>query len=189
MRFKFFLLTVFFFVSSSFGPKENPCGGVERWDVKTLSDPDADKVVMKTTYTTVSKLIELSPGKKIGNKTPRFGVEFNTYTIKCKIKYWSREEDGDIHLVLVDLKDSTKTMIGEIPNLSCDSVASATNKYNKYFVEAEKEFLKYKLSRNRVKSGIYQIKGVAFFDQKHGQKGLAPNGIELHPILKFKKLE
>lgn len=80
-------------------------------------------------------------------------------------------------------------MIGEIPNLSCDSIASNENKFNKYFVAAEQEFLKYKLSRGRVMPGIYQIKGVAFFDQKHGQRGMAPNGIELHPILKFKKIE
>src|SRR5207248_11567901 len=28
-----------------------------------------------------------------------------------------------------------------------------------------------------------QIKGVAFFDFEHGQTGIAPNGIELHPVL------
>jgi hypothetical protein len=27
------------------------------------------------------------------------------------------------------------------------------------------------------------ITGVAFFDKFHGQKGVAPNGIELHPVL------
>jgi hypothetical protein len=27
--------------------------------------------------------------------------------------------------------------------------------------------------------------GVAFFDLKHGQTGVAPNASELHPILKF----
>jgi hypothetical protein len=30
-----------------------------------------------------------------------------------------------------------------------------------------------------------QITGVAFFDFLHGQTGVAPNGIELHPILGF----
>jgi hypothetical protein len=29
---------------------------------------------------------------------------------------------------------------------------------------------------------------VAFFDFKHGQTGVAPNVIELHPILKFRCL-
>jgi hypothetical protein len=27
------------------------------------------------------------------------------------------------------------------------------------------------------------VTGVAFFDTLHGQEGVAPNGIELHPIL------
>jgi hypothetical protein len=30
-----------------------------------------------------------------------------------------------------------------------------------------------------------KITGVAFFDFKHGQTGVAPNAIELHPILDF----
>jgi hypothetical protein len=29
------------------------------------------------------------------------------------------------------------------------------------------------------------VTGVAFFDFKHGQTGVAPNAIELHPILEF----
>jgi hypothetical protein len=28
--------------------------------------------------------------------------------------------------------------------------------------------------------------GVAFFDFKHGQTGVAPNAIELHPLLAFR---
>jgi hypothetical protein len=30
-----------------------------------------------------------------------------------------------------------------------------------------------------------RIVGVAFFDFLHGQTGVAPNGIELHPVLGF----
>lgn len=30
-----------------------------------------------------------------------------------------------------------------------------------------------------------RVVGVAFFDFKHGQTGVAPNAIELHPILDF----
>jgi hypothetical protein len=32
------------------------------------------------------------------------------------------------------------------------------------------------------------VTGVAFFDFLHGQTGAAPNGIELHPILRFRCL-
>jgi hypothetical protein len=30
-----------------------------------------------------------------------------------------------------------------------------------------------------------RVTGVAFFDYLHGQTGVAPNGIELHPVLDF----
>jgi hypothetical protein len=29
------------------------------------------------------------------------------------------------------------------------------------------------------------IRGIGFFDFLHGQTGVAPNGIELHPVLRF----
>lgn len=34
-------------------------------------------------------------------------------------------------------------------------------------------------------NGSATITGVAFFDVIHGQTGVAPNGIELHPVLGF----
>jgi hypothetical protein len=33
--------------------------------------------------------------------------------------------------------------------------------------------------------GTAKIDGVGFVDIKHGQRGVAPNGIELHPVLRF----
>src|SRR2546423_1809893 len=33
--------------------------------------------------------------------------------------------------------------------------------------------------------GTATIRGVGFFDTIHGQRGVAPNGIELHPVLSF----
>jgi len=33
--------------------------------------------------------------------------------------------------------------------------------------------------------GTAEITGVGFFDAMHGQTGVAPNGIELHPVLRF----
>ena len=33
--------------------------------------------------------------------------------------------------------------------------------------------------------GTATVTGVGFFDIPHGQTGIAPNAIELHPVLKF----
>jgi hypothetical protein len=35
-------------------------------------------------------------------------------------------------------------------------------------------------------SGTATVSGVIFFDFLHGQRGVAPNGIELHPVLRFR---
>jgi len=32
-------------------------------------------------------------------------------------------------------------------------------------------------------AALVRITGVGFFDYIHGQRGVAPNGIELHPVL------
>ena len=34
--------------------------------------------------------------------------------------------------------------------------------------------------------GAATITGVGFFDYQHGQTGVAPNAIELHPVIGFK---
>ena len=33
--------------------------------------------------------------------------------------------------------------------------------------------------------GRVRVRGVGFWDEVHGQTGVAPNGIELHPVLSF----
>lgn len=79
-------------------------------------------------------------------------------------------------------------MIAEIPNLSCDS-SSYKNQYRTKFDSALVCFNSYKTKRYKVLSGKYCITGVAFFDKKHGQLGLAQNGIEIHPVLSIKMVK
>jgi hypothetical protein len=46
-----------------------------------------------------------------------------------------------------------------------------------------------RIARNHVRlCARARITGVAFFDFPHGQTGVAPNAIELHPILGFRCL-
>lgn len=42
--------------------------------------------------------------------------------------------------------------------------------------------------KSQVKATKVRLKGVGFFDRVHGQTGVAPNGIELHPLLDIKFL-
>lgn len=164
------------------------CGGKDRWDVKTLTDVGAKKVKFKPIKTTIDSLRKIVPNQKVGNTTKRFGTEFYTYEIVCKVREYRMEDDGDYHLVLVDVSDTSKTMIGEIPDPSCPSVAKS-GKANT-FVKVRTFFKdSVAVKKNVTKQGVYKITGVVFFDKKHRQLGLSPNGIELHPILSIKSVK
>jgi len=162
-----------------------PSCGVDRIKVKSCSDSDAVKINSTPRKTSIKTLTSKSAPDKISKKLPRTGLEFKTYKIQAKITYWNTQEDGDFHLVLQDLKDSTLTMIGEIPDPNCDEVKNGI--FFKQIESARKSFNLIKWTKNRVLPGIYNITGVAFFDKVHGQKGVAKNGIELHPILSIEK--
>ena len=70
-------------------------------------------------------------------------------------------------------------MIVEAPNApTCTPNATAYRK--RQMIAARKAVLKAGDGCARA-----QITGVAFFDFLHGQTGVAPNGIELHPVLGF----
>ncbi len=82
-----------------------------------------------------------------------------------------QETDGDLHLVL---SDGTNQMIAESPAPGC--ISGATTARQKQMQHARAAITLCTHAR---------ITGVAFFDFKHGQTGVAPNAIELHPILAF----
>src|ERR1700747_2379007 len=112
----FFIFTATLFATHLTKNQDVNCGGQERWDVKTLSDSAATKVNFTPIQSSAPALRLLVPSQKIGNNTKRFDTEFFTYTIQCKVREYRIEEDGDTHLVLMDVSDTTQTIIGEIPN-------------------------------------------------------------------------
>jgi hypothetical protein len=68
-------------------------------------------------------------------------------------------------------------MIAEAPSPSCDSRATTYRRKQM------------RVARSHVRlCAKARVTGVAFFDFKHGQTGVAPNAIELHPILAFRCL-
>jgi hypothetical protein len=173
-------------LSICFTAQDMFCGGKERWSVKILADKKASSIDTNAIVTTVDRMINLKrPTILLQDK--RDSKECKTYQIDCKIREYKEEDDGDYHLVLMDLKDTTKTIIGEIADYSCPRVASST--FFKYFLDSRSEFEINISKGNRVKYAVYRITGVCFFDKIHGQLGVAPNGIELHPIIKFQKLK
>jgi len=181
-----FIAVIFTSMIFPFQQEPEKCG-INRWGEKTLMDSLSSKVKMKPIKTTIDSLRSIKPDRKIGNKTPRFGAEFYTFQIICGISEYSNEEDGDIHLILFDLKDTTKTFIAEIPDPNCPSVKGS--KYAGKYQKCRDEFNKYKLPKKKVLKGEYKISGAFFYDKPHGAKGASPNSAELHPVLTIKKVK
>jgi hypothetical protein len=110
------------------------------------------------------------------------------YRLRVRLRSFKTEKDSDIHLVVADPSDATKTMIVELPNAGCTRNAGPNSRRR---MGAARRALLAACGTPSAGSfhrltGTATITGVAFFDLLHGQTGVAPNGIELHPLLSFK---
>jgi hypothetical protein len=105
-----------------------------------------------------------------------------------RLQSFKLEEDSDIHLVVSDPAVPSRTMIVEFPNAGCTNGAGPVSR--RRMSSARRALLRScglpNRSDFRLLTGRAVITGVAFFDLLHGQHGVAPNGIELHPVLSFR---
>jgi hypothetical protein len=140
--------------------------GVERWTVKTLQDRPT---LIPAQATTVAHLVSLPRPSPV--PATRLPFERHIFSVVAAVTLVRGEDDGDIHLVL---QSGPKHMIAEAPSPSCTTRAKASRRRQMTNARSVVRLC----TRARVV-------GVAFFDFKHGQTGVAPNAIELHPILGF----
>jgi hypothetical protein len=146
------------------GP-QSACG-VERWTVKTLQDRPT---LIAAQATTVAHLVSLPRPSSI--PATRLPFERHIFSVVAAVTRVRSEDDGDLHLVL---QSGPKHMIAEAPSPSCTTRAKASRR------------LQMTNARSVVRlCARARVVGVAFFDFKHGQTGVAPNAIELHPIHGF----
>jgi hypothetical protein len=139
--------------------------GLERWPVKTLQDRPR---LIPARRVSLHYLVSRPRPRMFGGRQP---FERRVFTVEAAVTLVREEEDGDIHVVL---RAGSETMIAESPNSRCTT--RATLHYRRAMA----------LARDLVRvCSKARVTGVAFFDFKHGQTGLAPNAIELHPILGF----
>ena len=157
--------------------------GVWRWPVKTGSDADRRKVSRTVRVTSIRHLRSLTaPSSFAGHQSHRFrGVERHTWKLTTWLTQYREEEDGDIHLVLKN--SAGKHMIAEIPLGRCVSVRSL---WKKQIASARASFARHlhvTTSWHHVHRKITLV-GLGFFDEIHDVTGQAPNGIELHPVIR-----
>ena len=150
------------------GSSSGSCG-VERWTVKTLQDRPT---LLPAKATTVRFLVSRPAPDPL--PTTRLPFERHVYIVTAAVTLVRQEADSDLHLVL---QADGRQMIAESPASSCDSKAAPLRRQQMTAARAHVRLC----ARARVT-------GVAFFDFDHGQTGVAPNAIELHPVLGFRCL-
>jgi hypothetical protein len=132
--------------------------------VKTLQDRSRLLPVRKTT---IHYLITRPAPPTLPDT--RLPFERDVFTVIAPVVLVRPEADSDLHLVL---QSGGNHMIAEAPAPYCDSRATPVRRRQM------------RVARSHVwMCARARVTGVAFFDFDHGQTGIAPNAIELHPIL------
>ncbi len=154
--------------------------GVERWDVKTLTDPAAERVNLAPSSATVEQLTALPVPAGFSRDAARLPQEFQTYTVKATLVEFKEEPDDDVHLVIQGT--SGELMIAEIPDPAC----SEGSRLQTEIAHARARFVDLFGQPSRTSwieaDDPITVTGVLFFDARHGQIGVAPNAVELHPV-------
>jgi len=154
---------------------------VERWSVKTGTDADVGLVNLNSsTATTIANMRAFTAPNPIPANNRVSPAETTVWVINATMTMFKLESDSDYHIVIQDAAGNT--MITEIPLPSCvgagspflSGIQNARAKFDAQFNVT---------TTFQTVSVPVQIVGVGMFDFLHGQTGVAPNGIELHPVL------
>ena len=168
-------------ITLAVGAIEGADCGVERWPVKIGSDPGATLISLSTVSPiTIRQLTAFATPNTLPPSARATSAEQSVYAVTGMLTDYKLEDDSDYHLVIRDR--GGRSMIVEIPCSCCIPPASP-------FL-AKIESARQMFDAHFTASNTFQttnvpvvITGVGFFDFIHGQRGVAPNGIELHPVL------
>ena len=156
------------------------CSG-ERWPVKIGTDADASLVnLSSTTTTTIAALSAIATPDPLPDNGRVQPTETTVWVLNATLVKYARSFDSDYHMVFSD--GAGNTMIAEIPAPGCvdpnspfaAGIAHARAQFDAVFTATDSF---------QTANVPVQITGVGFFDYFEGQEGIAPNGIELHPVI------
>lgn len=159
--------------------------GKERWDIKTLSDPDTLSINFDSIVcTTVREQIRLPKPSNV--RGSRLASETTQYELTAYITGFKLEADRDIHITI---QDSTgAAMVIEVIDPQC-TMAKETSRYEQlrdvreWFIDnIGNPTRKFKILKEPI---LVTITGIGYYDFIHGQTGMAANGREIHPVLKM----
>jgi hypothetical protein len=169
----------------------------QRWSVKTGADPDAGNLVGQApTPTTIASLRALAVPAVLPRDGRSEGAEETVWELNATLTGYKHESDGDYHLVIAD--DQRNTMIAEIPDPAAlapgsffaAQITAVRQAFDEQFglheaaPAAATEFAAAAMAPALVAvAESVTLRGLGFFDFAHGQDGVAPNAIELHPVI------
>jgi hypothetical protein len=160
--------------AGAFGPSS--CSGY-RWNVKTGQDPQASQVNLgSVTPTTVGFLTSLPAQPSLPDDSRLPPTELTQYEITGTIVDFALQHDNDYHVVIQD-NSSNNVMIAEIPDPAC---VPSSSPFASMIANARTE-----LAANAATAigATVAIRGVGFFDSNTLTSSVAPNKVELHPVL------
>jgi hypothetical protein len=151
---------------------------VERGPVKEGSDADRYKVGSTLAANVAQMRIRPKPSSYPKNNRVT-STELHGWSITAYLKQYKQESDGDIHLVIED--GAGRTMIAELPYGSC---VPSTSRWRTQIASARAAFARaYSASTSwKYTHRLMDLHGIGYMDPLHGQTGVAPNGVELHPV-------
>jgi len=150
-----------------------------------------------TTPATIAQLRALAVPPQLPPDGRSEGAEKTVWQLTATLQAYRREADGDYHLVIAD--DSGSTMIAEIPNPGditspshfAGQIANARTAFDNHFQITEDVSAASAPAAMEPGGGPQfeqmsvpvTVTGIGYFDFNHGQMGVAPNAIELHPVI------
>ena len=152
--------------------------GTDRWPVKTLSDEDRNRVNLKPVPSTVAELDALPRPPLLPDNRRAAPVELTTYVVRAVLVETSSEKDNDIHVVIADPADRSKTMITEVVDPGCQGAISSPELADFRRVRETLDLLLRSPTTDMLvplkRGDLIEVTGVGFFDTVHGQNGVAP---------------
>ncbi len=155
--------------------------GGQRWPVKTFRDRDRSGVRLAAVDTTVASLTRISrpPDRAFRGRSRIAAEELTVYRVRARLRRADYEPDGDIHMILVDPQDPSRTIIAEIP----EPLYSLGSGFEGVFRTERAEMEHHIPARGET----VEVTGIGFFDYRvHLRFGGASNGFELHPVIGLK---
>jgi hypothetical protein len=156
------------------------CVHGRNWPYKVGSDPEVERVSLVPVATTIEALVTLPHEERPADLRRFAPVEYTTYVLHdVTLRSFQRAPDGDVHMVLAD--DQGHTMIAEAAPPFCTPDDSPW----KPRIVAVRKVVDDEIPMAMMGSHVRTVSlaGPAYFDTLHGQFGVAPNGIEIHPVL------